>query len=83
MALDPATRQVVLFGGNQCPSGDFLGDTWAWNGSRWQQLSSPTAPSPRSLFVLSRDADGHLLLFGGYKQQGPNEISDSQTWRLA
>ena len=29
-AYDPATTQVVLFGGN---NGNYLNDTWAWNGT--------------------------------------------------
>jgi hypothetical protein len=36
MAYDPATSNIVLFGGRhfgcQCRSG-YLGDTWTWGGS--------------------------------------------------
>jgi hypothetical protein len=36
MAYDPATRDIVLFGGHGqfgCPcSGGYLGDTWTWGG---------------------------------------------------
>ena len=32
MAYDPATGQLVLFGGYD---GGFLDDTWTWNGTTW------------------------------------------------
>ena len=32
MAYDPATGQLVLFGGDD---GSVLGDTWTWNGTTW------------------------------------------------
>jgi hypothetical protein len=35
MAYDPASKQVVLFGG--LDGSAYLGDTWTWNGSTWSQ----------------------------------------------
>lgn len=39
MALDPATNQLVLFGGNG--TAGFLNDTWTRNGSNWTQRPLP------------------------------------------
>jgi hypothetical protein len=39
---DPASHRLLLFGGWRRGSVDeFLGDTWAWDGSRWTQLAGP------------------------------------------
>ena len=39
-AYDPETREVMLFGGQRAPGpgGGSLNDTWAWDGTTWQQL---------------------------------------------
>jgi hypothetical protein len=64
IAYDPATRQVVLFGGDGITS--FLNDTWTWNGSDWTQQRLATSPPARTWGSLAYDAaTGQLLLFGG------------------
>ncbi len=39
-AYDPETRVVMLFGGQRAPGagGGRLNDTWAWDGTTWQEL---------------------------------------------
>lgn len=36
-AYDPATRQVLLYGG-RLADGEVVGGTWAWDGSTWREL---------------------------------------------
>ena len=43
MAYDPATGNMVLFGGDG--SSGYLGDTWTWNGITWTER--PPAPPLR------------------------------------
>lgn len=44
-AYDPQSRQVMLFGGSLAPvkSAD---DTWAWDGSTWEELDSGVGGPP-------------------------------------
>lgn len=65
MAYDPATKQVVLFGGATLANG-VLGDTWTWNGANWTQQTPLTAPSARGGAGMAYDASSRqLILFGG------------------
>jgi hypothetical protein len=68
MAYDPATSQLVLFGGDDDDGGsvDYLGDTWAWNGTTWAQLSPAQSPPARVVASMAYDpAISQLVLFGG------------------
>lgn len=64
MVYDTARDRVVLHaGGSQ--SGP-KSDTWAWNGSAWNELISPTRPPARAHPALSYDiAHDQIVLFGG------------------
>lgn len=66
MAFDPAQHQLILFGGIGA-NGALLGDTWAWNGASWYELSSGASggPSPRAGAALGYDTSRDLVLFGG------------------
>src|ERR1022692_4944583 len=76
MAYDPATSQLVLFGGN-FGSGNF-GDTWTWDGTTWSLLSS-TGPSARQGAAMAYDpATSQLVLFGGAGISGV--LRDTWTW---
>jgi hypothetical protein len=60
--------KVVFFGGATF-QGDltvYLNDTWAWDGSNWQQLQEAVAPSARSGQDMIFDAaTNDVVLFGG------------------
>jgi hypothetical protein len=83
MAYDPATRQLVLFGGvGPAHNSHALKDTWTWNGHNWTQASPVTSPSARFLPSMAYDAaQGGLVLFGGVGPFGsqPNVILPG-TW---
>lgn len=76
MTCDEARGRTVLFGGW---NGQFLGDTWEWDGSRWTEHTS-SGPSPRG-GVPSMAYDGErkrVVLFGGWDATGP--VADLWEW---
>lgn len=75
IADDPASHQVVLFGG----VGDY-DNTWLWDGSRWT-LAHPAA-SPAGRFGASAAYDPEtktVLLFGGRVEPG-TPVHDTWGW---
>jgi hypothetical protein len=75
MAYDPATSQLILFGGRYTE----FGDTWTWNGAMWTQLSPSTSPTARDSAVLAFDASTNaLVLFGG--DDGTTVRNDTWMW---
>jgi hypothetical protein len=76
MAYDPATSQLVLFGGGF----GTCADTWTWNGSNWTGQSPLASPSARWLASMAYDpATSQLVLFGGAASNG-DEFNDTWTW---
>jgi hypothetical protein len=64
MAYDALHNSTVLFGGCCDASGNFLNETWVWNGTTWTQLSPASSPCPRNSTRILWD--GHqIILFGG------------------
>jgi hypothetical protein len=81
MVFDPATGNLVLFGGSTSSSGTsgLLADTWIWNGTAWTMLDPPTSPPARADASMAFDpATGSIVLFGGTGADGP--LSDTWTW---
>jgi hypothetical protein len=76
LAYDPATSQLLLFGG---AGGIELGDTWNWTGSTWSKLNPPTTPTARSFPALAYDtATAQFLLQGGATTAGA--VSEQWAW---
>src|SRR5690606_22551157 len=67
LAYDAARRRVVMFGGNG-GNGDYsYGDTWEWDGERWELKHPATAPHARSLGGMVYDgARKRVVLCGGW-----------------
>jgi hypothetical protein len=64
MAYDPATGNVVLFGG--ATRYHTLAQTWVWNGTTWAQQHPATSPAAAQGTSMAYDAaTGNLVLFGG------------------
>ncbi len=81
IAFDPATGQLILFGGED--GSIFLNDTWTWSGSTWTKLSPSTSPPAREYASIAFDpATGQLLLFGGNYSDylGDTWAWDGTTW---
>lgn len=78
MVYDPASKKIILFGGND-HSGNIYGDTWEWDGKEWKKLSE-TGVNPRATFELihSRKRNS-ILLFGGFDRN--NIYGDVWEWK--
>lgn len=83
MVYDQKVQRIVLFGGlttvdtGTAKSYD-LGDTWEWNGLKWIERFTPTAPSDRSSYMMVYDSNRqHTVLFGG--KNGTTYLND--TWK--
>jgi hypothetical protein len=64
-AWDRASRQLILFGGDES-RGVFSSSTWAWDGTTWKQLHPATSPAQRAYGSLTYDRVLHrLVLFAG------------------
>ncbi len=76
-AYDPGSNAVLLFSG--LGGGQFLEDTWSWDGTRWTAVPSSHTPAPRAGAAIAVDpVSGKLLLFGGYNDRG--YLDDTWTW---
>jgi hypothetical protein len=72
MAYDPATRRVVLFGGDaSLKGGSLLSDTWVWADGAWSELDFSSAPHSRADATIEyHPAAGGVVLFGGATRGG-------------
>ncbi len=81
MSYDEARQHIILFGGQTYGgrAGTLLNDTWAWNGSRWYEIASPSAPYARLGANMAHHAgSGSLVLFGG--TAGHTTFRDTWLW---
>jgi hypothetical protein len=80
-ADDPATGQVVVFGG----SSGLGADTWVWTGLTWEFEEPATQPPPLSDASLVYDPESRLVMLagGGPYAAGGNDGTwgwDGRTW---
>jgi putative cell wall-binding protein len=73
---DPATGQLVLFGGFDGAA--YAGDTWEWDGSDWAQQSPAHSPTPRTTAIAYNGVDQNVVLFGGF--DGAAYAGDTWEW---
>ena len=70
MAYDPATGDVVMFGGAGA-SDQVLDDTWLWNGSSWSQARPSQSPPARSGALMAWDPQSQrVIMLGGMGGSG-------------
>ena len=78
MVYDSQRGRTILFGGF---NGNYLGDTWEWNGAipQWTQMNIVgPKPSARHTHAMGYDSRrGSIILFGGFYN---NYLGD--TWEL-
>jgi hypothetical protein len=80
LTYDSATKQVVVFGGED-GGASFLNDTWTWDGITWTQQFPASSPSVRTNLAMAYDANiGEVVLFGGYSAIGGEALNDTWTW---
>lgn len=78
VAYDPATRQLVMFGGDSA-EGKPLGGTFVWNGSGWLRQWPVVSPGPRTAAAMAWDPGlGALVLYGGSDEAG--RLDDTWAW---
>jgi hypothetical protein len=82
VADDPATGQVVVYGGNSGTGGD----TWIWKGT-WVLASPATQPPALFAATAAYDPDLHMLMLaGGQPFDSPDNNGtwewDGTTWRI-
>ncbi|MCA8957643.1 MAG: hypothetical protein KDC87_16325, partial [Planctomycetes bacterium] len=90
MAYDGVGQRALLFGGMipiSIVATQIYGDTWAWDGSTWVEVTPANGPSPRSGHAMVRDAArDRVVLFGGQAANGANLAEtwewDGATWSL-
>jgi hypothetical protein len=76
MTYDPASKEVLLFGG-YTPQG-FSAVTWAWRDGGWTQLDPAESPSPRNAPTMAYDpASKQVILYGG---SGAGWLGDTWLW---
>ena len=77
MVHDSHTGKTLLFGGiNNSNPGNFLGDTWEWDGNNWQQLAPTTNPTGRYGGVLFSTGT-RTLLWGGFESDQGDGVPGS------
>lgn len=77
LAWDLVRSETLLFGGFGGGGNAFRGDTWSWNGTRWEQRFPAASPSPRTGHVMLTDpARRRIVLFGGRDLSG----ATNETW---
>ncbi|HEX9983331.1 MAG TPA: hypothetical protein VGF69_08705 [Thermoanaerobaculia bacterium] len=85
MALDPETRNLILFGGQTEVDGATglsydLDETWAWVGDRWVQRFPLNSPPGRSGHVMATDTNRNRIVMFGGRQRGA-ELNDTWIWK--
>jgi hypothetical protein len=79
MVFDPATNQLLLFGGSATTGTGFSNQTWTWNGSNWTQLHPATSPPGREDQQMAYDAATKtVILFAGF--HGTGYWDDTWSW---
>lgn len=88
LAYDSARGRTVLFGGTSRLASDAPshGDTWEWDGSRWQRTDA-TGPSARDHIAMDYDAARRVVVMhgGGTGPEAPGETwaFDGRAWTRA
>lgn len=80
MAYDPQHQRVLLHGGvRDFDANPVLSDTWAWDGSSWQEIPNANGPV-RAQHQMVYDAERQVMvLFGGF---GPLGTGPVDTWEF-
>ncbi len=76
MTFDPVLGESVMFGGNDS-TGRGFGDTWKFNGTRWQQFTEPIASPHRVYSSLAYDIPRRAAIAYGGNDSGAGL---DQTW---
>jgi hypothetical protein len=79
MAYDTLRNVTRLFGGG---AGLDFGDTWAWDGTSWTQLTPTPSPACRDHSAMAFGQGGRTVLFGGYANCNASPLGYvADTWQ--
>lgn len=77
-AFDPQSNQVLLFGG-VLHTGEVANDTWAWDGTTWQEVDAGgSGPTPGLGSNMAWDAGQHEMVLVTGTRQGT--VGGGETW---
>ncbi len=78
MSYDHVNDRLVLFGGYLNQSGyEPNAETWAYDGSNWEQLAPPQSPPARARHTMVWDpVNSQIVLFGGHDQSNQTVYDD-------
>jgi len=65
IAYLPDADRFVLFAGRTPTGGSQFADTWEWDGVRWQEISTPTAPQGRNGHAMTYDPIRRAIVMTG------------------
>ena len=82
LAYDPATKQLLMFGGlgTSGTTNVALNDTWDWSGTNWVKLSPVTNPSARSDAAMAYDSTRQDVILSGGATLTGTAVSDTWEW---
>jgi hypothetical protein len=81
VAYDPRIGKLIAFGGLSESAPAPLGDTWSFDGSAWQQISTGGPPAREGAVMAYFPPRKEVVLFGGSADTStPGYFSDTWTW---
>ena len=82
MSFDRTREYVLLFGGEKTDGTPF-GDTWVWDGKRWNGVPGDGPPARTGHAMAYNPSQNLTILFGGYsnRHEGDTWAFDGHQWR--
>lgn len=84
MFFDPVSQRTILYGGigREKEEGKLIrfGDTWAFDGRDWVQLTNVNSPAARYGALIGTDLESRLVHMIGGKNEDEEFIDEHYTW---
>jgi hypothetical protein len=75
---ETGNQALLMFGGLMDGGEVPLGDTWIWDGTKWNRHDQANGPSRRNAAAMCEGPDGTLVMFGGLNAGAM--LSDTWVW---
>ena len=76
-SLIPLPKKSLLVGSG---SDTFLGDVWAWDGKKWEEIPTSNTPARSGHNVAYDPERDRFVLFGGVDRPGEAALADTWEW---